>query len=78
MFRVSVLDVAKASPIFNDLASCVIVPGSDGELSILDFHQSMIACLKEGYIRIDKFRPIAIKKGIARVEKNKLSIIIEK
>ncbi|MBN3038725.1 MAG: hypothetical protein JW869_04820 [Candidatus Omnitrophica bacterium] len=78
MFRISVLDVAKTGAVFDDLASCVVLPGEDGEISLLDFHQTIVACLKEGTIRIDNKKPIPIKKGIARAEKNKISVIIER
>lgn len=78
MFKVSILDIAKAAPIFDDLVSCIVLPGADGELSLMDFHQSLVACLQQGTIRIDDKKIITIKKGIARAEKNKVSVLIER
>ena len=78
MFKVTVLDIAKTAMIFEDLATCVILPGEDGELSIMDFHQNLVATLKEGEVRIDRQKPITIKKGIVKVEKIGVSILIER
>ena len=78
MFKVSVLDIETTTPIFHDLTSSVILPGEEGELSILDFHQSIVSCLKEGAIRIKNIPPIAIKGGIAKMEGDELTILIEK
>ncbi|MFC1631110.1 hypothetical protein ACFL1I_05225 [Candidatus Omnitrophota bacterium] len=78
MFKVSILDIKKTETIFEDLAHCCILPAAEGELSILDFHQPIIACLQEGAIKIDKTAPLAIKKGIARMQGNQLSILVER
>ncbi len=78
MFKVSVLDIETTSLVFQDLTSSVILPGEEGELSILDFHQSIISCLKEGMIRIENIPPIAIKGGIAKMQDDELTILIEK
>ncbi len=77
MFKITVLDITKAESLYEGLASCAIIPGADGELSILDFHQSMVACLEEGLIRIDEKKAIAIKRGVAKAEKNQISILVE-
>ena len=77
MFKVSVLDIQTASIIFQGKASSVILPGEEGELSVLDFHQSIISCLKDGMIRIDN-TPIAIKRGIARMQGEELCILVER
>lgn len=78
MFKVSVLDIAKTAIMFEDLATCVILPGEDGELSLMDFHQNLVATLKEGVVRIDAHKPIEVKKGIVKVDKNGVSILIER
>ena len=78
MFKVSVLDIKTAEPVFREMASSVILPGEEGEFSILDFHQPLISCLKDGMIKIDEKSPIHIKKGIARMEGNELSILAER
>ena len=78
MFSVTMLDIKTAQPVFREMASSVILPGEEGEFSILDFHQAFICCLKDGMIKIDEKSPVHIKKGIARMERNELSILVEK
>jgi F0F1-type ATP synthase epsilon subunit len=78
MFKVSVLDIKTASTIFRELASVVVLPGEEGELSILDFHQPIISCLKDGMVRIDNIAPMVIKSGIASMQDNELVILVEK
>ncbi len=78
MFKVAVLDIKTASTIFQELASVVVLPGEDGELSILDFHQPIISCLQDGLIRIDNITPMAIKNGIASMQNNELVVLVEK
>lgn len=78
MFRVSILDIKTAELIFREMVSSVVLPGEEGEFSILDFHQPIISCLKDGVIRIAERSPIPIRKGIARMERNELSILVEK
>lgn len=78
MFKVSVLDIKTASSIFQELVSQVVLPGEEGELSIMDFHQPIISCLKDGVVRIDNTPPIVIKSGIASMQDNELVILVEK
>ncbi|MFA5362989.1 MAG: hypothetical protein WC335_07100 [Candidatus Omnitrophota bacterium] len=77
MFKVSVLDIKTASTIFQELVSVVVLPGEEGELSILDFHQPIIACLTEGAIKIDKRPGVVIKGGIASMKNNELVVLAE-
>lgn len=78
MFRVSILDIEKAQPIFREMATSVVLPAEEGELSILDFHQPIVCCLKEGMIKVDEKEPILIKTGIAGMKGNELSILVQK
>jgi len=78
MFKVAVLDIKTATTIFQELASVVVLPGEDGELSLLDFHQPIISCLQDGLIRIDNIAPMAIKSGIASMQNNELVVLVEK
>ena len=77
MFRVNILDANTVSVIFKDRATSVILPGEEGELSILDFHQPIIACLQEGIIKIDN-KSIIIKRGIAKMQGDELVVVVEK
>ena len=80
MFRVSILDLKKAALIFEKLTFGIVLPGQEGELSILDFHQPVIACLKAGLIKVDAKTPasIKIKKGIAGMNGRELIVLVEK
>lgn len=77
MFKVSILDIKDASVILRETAFSVVLPGEEGEFSLLDFHQSIISCLQEGMIKIDEEKFIPIKRGIAKMEGNELSILVE-
>jgi len=78
MFSVNIYDIKTTTAIFKERAFCVVLPGEEEEFSILDFHQSVVSCLKEGIVKIDGKHSIHIKKGIARMDNNELSILIEK
>lgn len=80
MFQVSILDIKKAVLIFEKLVSGIILPGEEGELSILDFHQPIISRLKKGVIKIDAEEPefIKIKEGIAGMNGRELVVLVEK
>jgi len=79
MFSVSILDIEKAESVFKELVYCVVLPGEEGEFSVLDFHQSIISCLRQGVIKIDAQKPvdIKIKEGIAGMNGNELTVLIK-
>lgn len=64
----------------------VILPGMDGEFSVLDFHQSFLHCLKAGQIKVKFGRPeegkqelrFPLKAGLARMDLNELVLLVEK
>jgi len=78
MFKISIIDIKTAELVFREMVSSVVLPGEEGEFSILDFHQSFICCLKDGIIKTDELLPMHINKGIARMERNELSVLVEK
>ena len=78
MFPISILDTKTTATILRGMASCVVLPGEEGQLAVMDFHQSVVACLKEGIIKVDDAHSIRIKKGIARMEGNELYVLAEK
>ena len=77
MFEVNVLDITNASVIFKKNASSVILPGEEGQMTVLDFHQSFVITLEKGIVKIDNLN-IRVKSGIAAMKDNKLSMLIEK
>lgn len=77
--RVSVLNPRKM--IYEGHAKKVILPGADGEIGILDFHQSFLCPLKAGSLLISRDwkgqpKAISIKKGIAKMADNSLTILV--
>lgn len=73
------LDVSIVSPkkvIFDGKSASVLVPGEQGVFEVLVFHKRIISRLLEGVIAIEN-KEILIKRGIIRVNKNKVVIIVE-
>lgn len=56
----------------------VVLPGEDGEFSVMDFHQPFLYRLRSGFIHFKGVAArILIKNGVARMLKNELVIMIE-
>ena len=77
MFEVAVLDIKTTSVIFKDNTLIVVLPGEDGEMTVLDFHQPFLSTLKKGTVQIDGLK-MRIKHGIAGMKDNGLTILVEK
>ena len=88
--RVSVVDPWRM--VFEGNVEEAILPGEDGELCVLDFHQPFLYRLRRGTIQLKRTgaRPgvrvmagveaevqIAIIDGVARMAANELVIVIE-
>jgi F0F1-type ATP synthase epsilon subunit len=78
LFNLSVYDIKTALPFFNEMVSTVVLPGEEGQLSVWDFHQAMLTCLKEGEVVIDKSHFIPIKQGVAKMDLNRLVLFVDK
>lgn len=69
--------------LFEGEAKEVVLPGADGEVSVLDFHQACLYSLRQGQIKTtprDKFAPkgrFYIKGGIAKIVWGGVDIIVE-
>lgn len=57
-------------------AKKVTLPTEDGEVCILDFHQSFLMRLKKGVIRLPE-KKTTIKDGMAFMKSNALKIFVE-
>jgi len=75
MFKVSIFD--RERKLCEAAVSEVSLPGQEGELTVLEFHAPMISLLRAGQIRVDG-RPLLIRKGIARMERNELLVLVER
>jgi len=66
--------------LFDGFVKEVILPGADGEFSVWDFHQTLIARLSEGDVILgtDKNTPkkiVHISPGVAKFERGELGIM---
>ena len=67
--------------LYDDEAREVILPGVDGEFSVMDFHQPCLYCLRPGRIKIIDYKKakqaIPVRRGIAKVISNRLTVTAE-
>jgi len=71
--------------LFEGEAKEVILPGCDGEVCVLDFHQPFLYRLRRGYVKLrtassampGQERNIFIKDGVAALRDNSLDILVE-
>jgi len=80
--RISILDAQHT--IFQGAVSEAVLPATDGEMSILDDHESIFVALGKGLIRLvpvskvgPGLKPIRVHRGLARMSKNELIILCE-
>ena len=74
MFKVSVFTIE--GPLYSGLAREVCLPTEEEQLSILDFHQPMMARLTKGEVTIDQKKSIAILDGIAHFDHHVLNLVV--
>jgi len=72
--QISILEPKKM--VWEGRAKEVRLPGQDGEVCVLDFHQPFLIRLRKGLIRADKQR-LAIKDGLAYLRSNNLILFVE-
>jgi len=73
------LDVFIINPqeiLFEGKARSVILPGEYGVFEILPYHKEFMSRLLTGAITVDD-KSYFIKRGIAKVDRNKVTIVIE-
>lgn len=75
--------------LYEGAVSEATLPACDGELTMLDDHEPVFLVLKRGVIRLTPFikkvgvpeahgiKPIKIRRGLARMRKNELVILVE-
>lgn len=74
-----ILDVTVLSPkeiLMQVKARSVILPGEAGVFEVLAFHKRLLSRLVSGDLLIDG-RRIRVQRGIAKVDQNKVTIIVE-
>ena len=74
--RISILDAQHT--IFQGVVSEVVLPATDGEMALLDDHESIFVALGKGLIRLVRvaksethgLKPIPVHRGLARMRNN--------
>jgi len=59
---------------FDGTAATVVLPGEDGEVTVLDFHAPMLCTLSKGDVIVDE-AAFPVQGGLARVARNVVTII---
>lgn len=73
------LDVSVLNPrkvIFEGKAKSVILPGEQGVFEVLPFHKRLLSRLVSGTLVVDE-KSFPIHRGIAKVEQNSVTVMIE-
>jgi len=73
------LDVTVLNPIeviFEGKAKSIVLPGEEGVFEVLPFHKRILSRLISGRLFIDE-QSFPIKRGIVKVNQNKVTIIVE-
>ena len=62
--------------IWQGAAREALLPAAEGQVCILDFHQSFLMRLKNGVVRVPGSRTV-IKGGLAYMRNNALTVFVE-
>ena len=76
-FRVTVTKLEE--PLFDGEAVFVIVPGVEGEMTVLPEHEALITPLSEGTIRVQKEdheEIFNIERGVLEISNNQATILV--
>ncbi len=74
--QLEVFIVSPQKVVFKGKAGSILVPGEEGVFEILPFHKRIVSRLVEGLVVVDG-QDFSIKRGIIRVNKNAVAIIME-
>lgn len=74
------LEVLLVTPdrlLFEGTAISVVLPGEEGVFEVMPYHKPILSRLIPGKVIIDNNQMFHIRRGIAGVNLNKLSVIVE-
>jgi len=74
------LDTIILSPqrvIFKGVLESIIFPGEAGVFEVLPYHRNIISRLIRGEIVLNQKKVLPIKRGIVKVERNKVVAVVE-
>ncbi len=72
--------VTPEKTIFSDTVDDVYLPGSEGEMGILEMHAALVAPLQPGelrYLKDGKVEELAVGEGFVEVTGDKVSVLID-
>ena len=72
--------VTPEKTIFSDTVDDVYLPGSEGEMGVLDMHAALVAQLSPGelhYKKDGKIEELAVGEGFVEVSDDKVSVLID-
>lgn len=75
MLKVVIFDQERQ--LYEATASSVNLPGVAGEFEVLAFHAPMISLLRAGQVVVDG-KSLSIRKGIAKMGRNELLLLVER
>ncbi|MCP4649662.1 MAG: F0F1 ATP synthase subunit epsilon [PVC group bacterium] len=73
---VSILDTKEI--LYEKSAVRVVLPTVEGELCVLDMHENFLSRLKNGIITINDSDSFSVTDGVASMENNRLTILVER
>lgn len=75
MLNVTIMSTVKV--VFKGKADSVILPGDTGVFEIMSYHKRVLSRLLKGSIDVDG-QEFPIARGVAKVDKNDVMIVVEK
>jgi F-type H+-transporting ATPase subunit epsilon len=72
--------VTPEKTIFSDIIDDVYLPGSEGEMGVLDLHAALVSPLSPGELRYKKdgkVEELAVGEGFVEVADNKVAVLID-
>lgn len=58
-------------------ADSVILPGEKGVFEVLPYHKALLTRLLGGHVQIDGRAVMKIRRGVAKVEPNRVTVVVE-
>lgn len=80
MFHALILNARSKSSddvIFEGNVTCVLLPGTEGEFEVLDFHKPIVSRLKKGVILVDNSKEFPVQGGVVKMSKQNLVAMVD-
>ena len=74
--QIEVLIVTPEKVIYEGEATSIILPGERGVFEVMAYHKHLLSRLLRGKVTMDG-RVLPIKRGVAKVALNKVTVIVE-